>query len=216
MSAVGIVGTQFLEYFRSRIVIYALVVALFGLGCVAGGIAVGVIHDESRAELSAFLDGYLVYVGGASDEAAPQSTAGAVLPQALRGALLPWLLGLTILGAPVILALVFLRGFALGFTLVFLFDQLSFRGLLLAFVGILPQSLFAIPAVFLASGAAVTFSLGAVKLLAGRRHEGGIFSQLATATLLTLIAAGMIACSVWVQGNVSPVLIETFSGYIRA
>lgn len=214
MSAVGLVGSGLVEYFRRRAVIYALVLALFGLGSVVGGIAVGVVHDESRADLSAFLQGYLGHVGGGTDEVAP--VASSAVPETLRGAALPWLLGLTILGAPVVLALVFLRGFALGFTLVFLFDELSLRGVLLAFVGVLPQSLFAVPAVLLASGAAVTFSLGALKLLTGRRSESGVFSQFATATLLSAIAAVMIACSVWVQGNVSPVLIETFSGYIRA
>lgn len=215
VSIAGVLGGQVMEYFRRRVVIFALVLAIFGLGIVAGGIAVGVVQDDSRIELSRFVDGYLAHVSSAPLGQSDGEARSFMIQEVLRGAMLPWLLGLSVIGAPVILALIFLRGFALGFTLMFLFEELSYRGLLLAFAGILPQALIGVPGVLLAGGACIAFSLGAAKVLTGRRDEASVYSQAATATILTLAAATLILCSTWIQGNVSPVLVETVSGYVR-
>lgn len=181
-----------------------------------GGIAVSLVDSESRSELVSFVDLYLARVGTGPMGLEEGNLQGFVLQEVLKGAALPWLLGLSLVGAPAVLALLFLRGFALGFTVVFLFEQLSYRGLLLAFVGILPQTMLGVPGLLLAAGAAITFAVGASKVLSGRRVDGSVYSQLATATLLTLCASVLIALSCWIQGNVSPILVETLVGYIRA
>ena len=47
---------------------------------------------------------------------------------------LMWILGLSIIGIPLILILIFLKGLVIGFTVGFLVSQLSWRGLWFAFV----------------------------------------------------------------------------------
>lgn len=215
MTLFVILADQLGGYFRRRIVVYAVVVALFGLGLVSGGIAVSVVQDESRHELSGFVEGYLAHTATASETQWSSSLTRNVMQEMLQGAGLPWILGLTVLGAPLILALVFLKGFALGFTIVFLFDELSYRGILLMFAGIVPHSLLKIPALLLASGAALTFALATAKILVGRQSEKGVWTQLAATTTLAVAAALFIATGTWIQEVISPILIETIAGYIR-
>jgi len=205
-------GMLISEYFRRRAILFALILALFGLGGVAGGVAAGALDEDVRGELARFLGAYLVHLGApaAQEGGAVPSVAGEVL----RGAGLPWLLGLSVIGAPIVLGLVFLRGVALGFTLLFLYRELSWRGLLLGLSGIVPHALFAVPGALLAAGASCAFSLGAIRLLLGRRPEANVYAQLATATILSLAAAALIAVGAWIQGNISPVLIRIVAPYL--
>ena len=48
--------------------------------------------------------------------------------------------GLTVIGAPVVLGIVFLRGFVLGFTIGFIIDELYVRGLILSLSSVLPTT----------------------------------------------------------------------------
>jgi stage II sporulation protein M len=51
-----------------------------------------------------------------------------------------WLLGLTVIGLPLIMVVIFLRAFSLGFTLGFLIQQKAGTGVLVSLVSVLPQS----------------------------------------------------------------------------
>lgn len=215
MSIVGVIVIRLVEYFRRRVVVYAAVVALYTLGVVAGAAAVGAVQGENHLVLAEYVHGYVAQLGTSVDEAIPDTASTTIAGEVLRSAALPWLLGLTVLGAVGAMALLFLKGFALGFTFAFLVKELSFRGLLLGFVGVLPQSLFAVPALILATGAAVTFALSAAKVLTGHRREGGIGTQFVSMTLLAAVAAILIACSVWVETNLSPILLHTIAAYIQ-
>lgn len=202
------------EYFRRRAVIYALVVALLAVGIGVGAVAVGDLSEGDYSELSEFLWSYVRQATTPLERGFPQGGEGGVLVSVARGAAVPWLLGLTIIGAPLALVLVFLRGFAVGFTLKFLVSELSYRGILLGLVSVAPHSFLTLFGICLASGAALTFSVGAAKVLAGRRDGEAVFGHFMTSTLLTLVAAACIAIGTWIQANVTPVLVELAARWI--
>ena len=56
-----------------------------------------------------------------------------------------WILGISIIGLPVMLILLFLKGMVIGFTVGFLVNQMGWSGFLLSFVSVLPQNIFIIP-----------------------------------------------------------------------
>ena len=57
-----------------------------------------------------------------------------------------WVLGLSVIGLPVILILLFLKGVVVGFTVGFLVNEMGWHGMLVSFVSVLPQNLLLIPA----------------------------------------------------------------------
>lgn len=202
------------DYFRRRAVIYALVVALLGAGLTAGALAVGQLSEADHGELSSFLKEYVRRAESPGQRNLPREKEDGVLVNVARGAVVPWLLGLTIIGAPLALVLVFLRGFAVGFTLKFLVDELSFRGALLGLLSVAPHSLLTVSGLCLASGAALTFALSAAKVLAGRGDREGVLGHFAASTLLSAAAASMIAGGTWIQAHVTPVLVELAANWI--
>lgn len=169
--------------------------------------AVSTVAEEEKAELSSFLG---AYVSEASARLGPADGGSLepVAPQAMRGALLPFVLGLSVIAAPAVLALVFLRGFAFGFTLAFLFEELSYKGILFALASVAPHALFSLPASWLAAGAALTFALGAFKVLTRRRAEETVYAHFLSAAVLTGVAGLLFVVAAWVQSRIAPVLVE--------
>lgn len=200
------------EYHRRRLVIYAVAAAVFSFGLVAGGAAVGYLDPGDASELSAHLRGYVAQAAAAP--LAGSADPGAAVEAVGRGALLPFVLGLSVIGSPFVLALLFLRGFALGFTASFLVREYSYAGLLLAAASILPQTLLAVPAALVAAGSSLAFALAAAKIMLGRREEGSALFHGLLSFAGTAAAAALLAASTWVQGSVAPVLVELVARYL--
>ncbi|MFP3381015.1 stage II sporulation protein M, partial [Bacillus sp. SIMBA_069] len=70
-----------------------------------------------------------------------------------------WVLGLSIIGLPMILLMLFLKGVVVGFTVGFLVNQLQWQGVTFAMMGILPQNLLVVPALFIVGVSGISFSL---------------------------------------------------------
>ncbi len=70
-----------------------------------------------------------------------------------------YLLGLTIIGLPVILGIVFARGGALGFTAGFLCQNKGFSGVLIALAALLPHNLLLVPLLIFSSAASLSFTI---------------------------------------------------------
>ncbi len=69
------------------------------------------------------------------------------------------LLGISVVGAPIICLLDFLKGMFVGFTVGFLVAQWSWQGMVVALIAVLPQHLFLLPAVLLCSVSALSLSM---------------------------------------------------------
>src|SRR5690606_33764111 len=85
----------------------------------------------------------------------------ALAEHVLNGPVLIGFFGRSVIGAPLVLAVVFARGFALGFAAALFVDGFFLRGVPLAVAALAPQALLAAPAVVAAGAAAVAFSAAA-------------------------------------------------------
>ena len=73
-----------------------------------------------------------------------------------------WILGISIIGLPLIFILLFVKGVVVGLQLV-LVSQHGWNGLLLAFVSVLPQNLIIIPVFLVMTTIAASFSLRMIR-----------------------------------------------------
>ncbi len=128
----------------------------------------GLINDYLRGGLEGTLDGKHIFLS-------------AFLYQA-RSVFAIWFLGLTVIGLPLILAVVFLRGFALGFTIGFLFQEKAGAGIMITAMSILPQNIVYIPFLIIWAVIAINFSVFIVK---GKKSE--LFS----------LGGALIGYSIW-------------------
>lgn len=151
-------------HFQEKGRLYLLNFIFLTAGIMAGAAVVRLLGPGPLAELAGYFDAFLAGSGqfsGSQSEVTRQALNNNLLLLAATG-----FLGLTVLGFPLVLALVAMRGFALGFTVAFLVQAKAFPGVLIALLAILPQNLVNIPVLLIAGVAALSFSLDLVR---GRR-----------------------------------------------
>lgn len=194
-------------YFRRRTAIYLCVAIVFAMGAGFGGLAVGHVDEADRSALALHVQGLLAARGAQAMAPARDVLRQALVEQVLKTAGLMGLLGLSVLGAPLVLGVVFLRGFVLGFTAAFLVDRMMLRGVVLAAAALLPHNVLAVPAVLLAGATALSFSVAAARVLLGRR-DIPLHHHFFNTVLLLLASGGMLVAATFLEAYVTPVLMD--------
>lgn len=199
------------EYLRENLGIYFFVILLFMVGVVFGALAVKALNGEQKAELFGYLEAFIQGI-----DTSLVAKTESLLPQSLAGNLktlgLIWLLGLVVLGLPLVLVILFTKGFALGFTVGFLVDELGWKGVIFGIASVLPPNLFLVPAMVVISVAAISFSLVVIRSRFLHQRES-IYPQLLGYGCLALLTAGVGAIASFVEVYVSPVFIGLVSRF---
>jgi len=201
------------EYFRQNMGTYILITALFSGGVVAGAAVLRGLGAEQQLMLNRYF-GYFIESlsqGGAIDQ-------GAVFRQALRlnfqYLFLTWFMGLFLFGFPFVAGLVGLRGFSLGFTVGFLVQRASLRGVLFAAGSVLPHNLILVPTLI---AAGVTgFSLSWLRLRCWlEKRPCSLKEHLGPYSMMFLLVGLLLAVAALVEAYISPVFIKLLLPVMR-
>lgn len=125
-----------------------------------------------------------------------------------------YLSGLTIIGIPVIAGLLFVRGFALGFTAGFIIGQKGWQGVLIATAALLPQNLILVPVLVLASALAACFATALVRRIFNPRVP--VATGLARYSLfMAVMALAALGCG-FIEVLVTPQLLAAVLSLLNA
>lgn len=198
-------------YLRERLGLLLFLAAVLIAGVVAGALLASRLDEAAQRQLAGFLDQFLSGAATARLEPGAPEVWRWSLEQNVRTAVLLWLLGVTVVGSPGVLALVFLRGLTLGFTVGFVVAQWGAKGVLLALLAVVPANLLALPALLVLGVAALSFSW---MLLRNRfRHEHlSFYQELAGYSALALAAGLVMLAAAAVESMASPLLIRAVAG----
>lgn len=179
------------EHIRQYWVIYLTLSSVYLAGVVFGAVGVSALGVAETSQLGKFLDTLL--------KSQPKALDPIFLGQLARDMFIMmagiWILGLTIIGAPLIYLIVFTRGFILGFTVSFIIGLKGALGLGLILMTVLVPALLAIPLLLLGAGLATIFSF---LLLRGKargeslRREFLYYTAAATFVIVGAVAVGVV------------------------
>ena len=182
------------------------------MGIIFGALTVNNLPPAERQNLLSYLCGFLRSLGPSTEIQKAGLAREAILSNAKTIAFL-FLLGLSAIGTPFILLVVFTRGFVLGFTVGFLVKQLMLKGFFFSLVAVVPQNLLFTPA--LLAAAAADLDLGWLLIRTRFLGHAVSFGQeffrclgITGAAVFLLFLAGLV------EGYVSPVLITWMARYL--
>lgn len=135
------------EHVRVRLSWYVAAVVWSTLGIAFGWYAAGQLTALQRADLLAYLGGFLGQLHGGLPSG-PQMMRAALWDNA-RVVLLVWVLSLTIVGSLFTWLALGVKSFAVGFSSAFLLSELGGRGVLLILLGVLPPAILLLPALMM-------------------------------------------------------------------
>lgn len=190
---------------QSHMNIFVFIFVLFLMGIIFGAVIVNSMNFVQKQDLFFYLKQFF------EQQASSPGTGRAVLWKDsvlyhVKYMLLLFLLGISVIGMPVITVLLFIKGLVLGFSVGFLVNQMGWYGLLISTVSIAPQNLIIIPVYLIAGSLALIFSLTLCKQLFIRRvHQpvmkgfvrySGLFGALMAVLMVSSVIEVFISNSI--------------------
>ena len=200
-----------IEYLRKNIVQYMFLSIVLIAGIIVGSITVKMISDIQMESIVSFINGFLANINNISVDCS--SIFYLSLSNNLKTAIALILLGLSVVGLPFILTVIFFRGFMLGFTVGFLIEQLGSKGIVLSILSILPQNLIILPCIVSIGVTSLTFAMAVIKNRIKNYHES--YSQMVIGyLLLNLFFSFLLIISGLIEGYISPIFIKFYTNYL--
>lgn len=180
------------------------------LGVALGLTAVGALSPLQKADLLKYLGGFLGSVQGGAASGPPVMRLA--LQENLQALAIAFLLGLSVVGLPVVAMLLLLRGFVVGFSTAFLAEELGAKGYVLVAVGVMPANLLVVPAMMVLAVGAFRFASGLFRTRLKSRsavvEEGLRYGAVAAAMAAVVVAAAGI------ESYVSPMVLSALWPYV--
>lgn len=195
------------HHLKNQKSLYLFMIVLFMMGVIFGSIIVNTLDPVQK-------EGLLHYLGHFFDGlkqdaiAEPKVVFQHAIGDQLKTVGLLWILGLSVIGIPIVVIYIFLKGMVIGFTVGFLVNQLSWQGLWFAFVSVVPQNLLVIPAIIIVAVSGIHFSITLVKnrLI---HHYGTIYPQFISFSMVAATMAFVMVCAALMESYLSPVVMKT-------
>ncbi len=196
------------DYFRERIFLLALVAILFTMGIIFGVLAAGILDKHQKVDLMNYLNqglhGPLI-----QNQAYTKQT----IISNIQMVFFLFFMGISVIGVPLALLLVFTRGFILGFSTGFLFQAMGLKGFVLTMTGIVPHNILFIPALFLMVIAIMDCAAALTKIRFTKKPVA-LSSELVKCSILTFGVLLVMILAGFVQGNISPLVTAWFTKFI--
>lgn len=203
----------FYRHFQNNFFLYLLVVTCLLIGISAGAITINVLNNSQKQQLISFLDAFFKIL----NEEGINSFL--LLKQSfinnIQTAATIWILGVIVIGIPVIIGVIILRGFIIGFTVGFLFDEFGLKGLLFSLLAILPQNIFIIPGLVIITVISISFSLNIIKNKIKRNSRYSFVREFLVYSTTILIISSVLIIGSIIEAYITPVFMKLISGYIE-
>lgn len=191
--------------------IYLFTIILFLMGIIFGAIVVNSLSLSQKNDLYLYLTQFF---GQLSKGEIANSSA--MFTQSFshyaKYVGLMWILGLSIIGLPLIFVLLFLKGIVVGFTVGFLVNQMGLMGFTLSFVSIMPQNFVVVPAFIVVAATSIAFSLKMIRNQFMKRSNVAIFPQFMRYSFIILCVGAVLCVASAFEAFVSPIFMKWIIG----
>ncbi len=194
--------------FREHSSIFLFIVVLFLMGVIFGAIVVNSMSFSQKEDLFYYISQFFGQVSeGKSAENNDLFLQSFFHNSKFIG--LMWVLGISIIGLPVILILLFLKGMVVGFTVGFLVSQMGWNGFMLALVSIMPQNLIIIPVFIIMAALSVIFSMRMIKRQFMKKYAQPILPFFKRYIFAFIAAVIFISAASGIEAYLSPWLMKS-------
>ena len=195
-------------HFREHSSIYLFVVVLFLMGVIFGAIVVNSLTFSQKEDLAYYLSQFFGEVSNGKVAASKDVFAQSLFDNSKFIGMMG-ILGISIIGLPVILIVLFMKGLVIGFTVGFLVNQMGWNGFLLSFVSVLPQNFIIIPIFIITATLAVSISLKMIRRQFMKKISEPILPLLGRYALVFVVAGLFLVIAALFEAYISPSLMKT-------
>lgn len=186
--------------------LFLFTIVLFTMGVIFGAVIVNSLALSQKQELLVFLQ---YFFNNMNQHGIPEPSAHfqQAFGHYLKTVGIMWVLGLSIIGLPMILLLLFIKGVVVGFTVGFLVNQLQWQGVTFSLLGVLPQNMLVVPALLIVGVSGIAFSLRLIKTRLVTKRDV-IIPHFMTYTALVVTMLAVLTVAAMFETFISPKLMQ--------
>lgn len=208
-------GSVAINHVKDHATVYVFMIILFLTGIIFGAILVNSMNFVQKQDLFFYLERFFQQLQEGSPIEKNEIFKSSSLYHA-KYLFLLLILGLSVIGLPIVWILLFLKGLVVGFSVGFLVNQIGIKGFLLAALSIAPQNILTIPLYIIAGSFAMIFSLTLLNKLFSRRISKPIIQPLIQYLLVFSILIGLSLIAALLEAYVASYAMESLiSSYFR-
>lgn len=193
---------------RNNLPLYFFVLVFFVAGIAAGAFTVDALSSMQKEELVSYFQSFFSIL-----DKEPVQSATVFKQSFLNNSqfvLIIWVLGITVIGIPLIIMVIGIKGFIIGFSVSFLVEGMGLRGLLFALAAVLPQNLLIVPGILVAGVLGLSFSISMLRRKKSKTKKS-FSSELTVYSFNILLALLILFVGSLIEGYITPVFIKLFS-----
>lgn len=179
-------SSKITNHFKEHVTIYVFMIILFLTGVIFGSILVNSMSFVQKQDLLFYLERFFGQIKGDSPIDKNEILKSSFLYH-VKYLFLLLILGLSVIGLPIVWIFLFLKGLVVGFSVGFIVNQLGMKGFFLASLSIAPQNILIIPIYIIAGSISMIFSLKLLRKLFSQRVSQPIFRPLLSYIVVFLI-----------------------------
>ncbi|MTT31212.1 stage II sporulation protein M [Terrilactibacillus sp. BCM23-1] len=197
-----------MKHVQENLPIYTFVVVLFLMGVIFGAIIVNSLPYESKKDLYTYISRFFTELSK-GNVASPQNMLAESFTNYVQYMGFMWILGLSVIGLPIIFILLFLKGIVLGFTVGFLVNQMGFHGFWVSLASVFPQNVFIVPLFIITGAVSISFSLKMFRQLLMKTRKAPLWPQFIRYGLFMVLVCLVLLFVSTYEAYISPVIIRS-------
>ncbi|MBY7143436.1 stage II sporulation protein M [Virgibacillus sp. NKC19-3] len=205
--------TLIMNHVKEHATIYLFMIILFLTGVIFGAIIVNSMNFVQKQDLFFYLERFFNQITD-NQQVENLEILKVSFAYHAKYLLLLFLLGLSVIGLPLVWILLFIKGVVVGFSVGFIVNQLGTKGLILAALSIAPQNILIIPVYIIAGSLSMIFSLTLLSKLFTRKISQPVFQPFGRYVIIfsILLAISFISAMLeaYVANGAMESLIESF------
>lgn len=201
-------GSVVSNHFRENASIYIFVSLLFLIGIIFGAVIVNSMNFIQKQDLFFYLDQFFTKMMGEPITSSEHLFRSSLFYH-MKYLLFIFILGLSIIGMPMIWILLFMKGLVVGFSVGFLVNQMGWYGLLMAAASIAPQNIIIIPVYIVGGSLAMIFSFSLIQKLIAKKIQHPILPPFMRYSLTFVILFALVSIAAVVESYISPEALKS-------
>ncbi|MDI6618125.1 MAG: stage II sporulation protein M [Clostridiales bacterium] len=203
-----------IKHINANIGLYFLVFTFFAIGIATGAFSVKALDGTQRQSLIEYMQDFFQVL--LKKDVDSYGVLGQSIKNNMLTGFLIWIFGISVVGIPLTLIIVAIRGFILGFTVSFLINSMGIKGVLFSALAILPQNLIIIPCIVAIGVVSISFSRMVIKNKITKKWTHNYWQKFFSYSMIIIIFLLVSIAGSLIEAYIVPVFAKVMSSYLTA
>lgn len=198
------------KHIENNIKEYLIVTLIFIIGIIFGVIYINNSSDAQKTEISTYITNFIKSLKNTENTIDKTALLVDTIKSNMFLAILLWFMGCTVVGVPIVYAIVAYRGFALSYTISSIIATLGEKGILFSIVTFLIHNIIFIPSIFSLAVSGIRLCKSIMK---DKRKEN-IKLEICRHSIFSILFCLILIGTAFVEVYVSTGLLENYVKYV--